>query len=182
VSVRKCDTLEAAATLENPLVLILADDQRPGGNFRALAGMQEESLFLRSALHRHLLPDMYPLGLEESLYAPDVPLLAGGTACFIACPGLKMPQLVEGRFSVSDRLILEKKVELIIQVAVRFDHPDIVLGALGCGVWGCLPQDVAEVMAEVLQRYSGMYRNALVAVLGGNYNTFHNVLADRVES
>jgi hypothetical protein len=129
VCVRRCDTLDAATSLENPLILILADNERPGGNFRALAGMQEESLFLRSALHRHLLPEMYPIGLDEGLYAPDVPLVTGGVASFIACPGLKMPRLIDEKLCTNDRHVLTKKIELIVQVAGQYGHSDLVLGA-----------------------------------------------------
>ena len=176
VTVTKCDTLDAAGRLHNPLILILADDEVPGGNFRALAGMQEESLFLRSALHRHLTPDMYPIGIEEALYAANVPLLAGGCVAFLACPGVKMPPVISNRLLPVDVAVLRKKAELIVQVAAKMGHIDLVLGALGAGVWGCPARHVAEVFREVLHEYHGTYRSATFAILGGNYQFFSDVL------
>jgi hypothetical protein len=142
VSVVNCDTLEAAMWLDNPLILILADEIRPGGNFRACGYMQEESLFLRSALSRYLVDDLYPIRTLEALFARDVPLLYQGPmdkASFIACPGIKLPRLAGGlnRLLDSDAATLRKKIELILQVAIREKHCDLVLGALRTGAWGC---------------------------------------------
>lgn len=176
VELRKRDTLEVAELASNPLVLILADHERPGGNFKALAGMQEESLFLRSALWRHLTSDQYPIAATEALYATAVPLLDGGVLSFVACPGLKLPRLIDNRLSSEDEATLQTKIELILQIAHTHGHDDIVLGALGCGVWGCPPRHVAEVFRDVLERYAGLYATAYFAVLGANFDFFADVL------
>lgn len=43
VIVLKLDTLEAARLYDNPLVLIMADSETPGGCYKALSGQQEEA-------------------------------------------------------------------------------------------------------------------------------------------
>lgn len=160
VRVEKADTLQVALSLPDPdpLVLILADADRPGGCVFAGAGMQEESLFRRTALFSHLPQAMYPIAPDEALYAPDVPVLsyAGREMCrlaFIACPGIKMPSLEAGgtRLHDEDAAKLKDKVRLILQVAADRGHRSVVLGALGCGAWGCPRRHVAEIFKEVLQ-------------------------------
>lgn len=140
IQVAKSDTLEEAAKFKNPLVLIFADAHSPGGCVAAGAGMQEESLFRRSALHKHLVKELYPIEENACIYAPDVPIIDESckTLSFIACPGIKMPSLdkSESRFIANDELLLHKKVELICQVALKHGHKDLVLGALGCGCMG----------------------------------------------
>lgn len=59
VTVKRIDTLAAALQEKKPLVLIFADAYNPGGCVWAGAGMQEESLFRRTALFKHLTTDMY---------------------------------------------------------------------------------------------------------------------------
>ena len=143
--------------------------------------MQEESLFRRSALHKHLLSSMYPIEDDACIYAPDVPVLGSQTTMmmsFIACPGIKMPWLNgNGRFREEDVLRLRKKVELICQVALRNGHSNLVLGALGCGVWGCPPRHVAEIFKETLERYSTDLDKVIFAMLGANLRFFHEVFS-----
>jgi hypothetical protein len=130
VRVLNADALDVALSMRDPLVLILADDIRPGGCIHAGAGMQEESLFRRTALFAYLRSDLYPLGPDEALYARHVPVLltsemtgyqAHGNRriSFIACPGVKMPQLVGDRLSADDEDVLRCKVRLILQVAAE---------------------------------------------------------------
>ena len=68
ISVKKLDTLVAAIGEKNPLVLVFADAHNPGGCVWAGAGMQEESLFRRTALFKHLTRDLYPLQDKEAIY------------------------------------------------------------------------------------------------------------------
>jgi uncharacterized protein (TIGR02452 family) len=186
--VTKQDTLDVALGLDNPLVLILADDERPGGCVLAGAGMQEESLFRRTALFRHLLPGQYPIGPAEALYAPRVPVLLSSEAsgyaplrpgtrmAFVACPGIKMPRLdSRGRMTDEDIDTLRTKIRLVLDVARAHGHTNLVLGALGCGVWGCPARQVADAFADVLQDH-GAGLVAHFAVLGAAFNVFQSSL------
>jgi uncharacterized protein (TIGR02452 family) len=191
----KMDTLDAAMNLglRSPLVLIFADDMTPGGCVSGGAGMQEESLFRRTALCGVLTQDMYPIRADEALYAPSVPVLLrsedGGYApvpgprvlvSFLACPGVKMPHLdAENRLRAHDRGALQAKVELILQTAATFGHRDLVLGALGCGVWGCPPACVASVFKETIQRVASRanFDTICFAVTGSNHAIFASAFA-----
>lgn len=153
VQVVDADALDVALTLEDPCVLILA----------AGAGMQEESLFRRTALFAHLVPAHYPIGDDEALYARAVPVLLSSeadgyrplqvTASFVACPGVRMPHLTaDGRLSREDEARVRRKVRLVLQIARDEGHPSLVLGALGCGVWGCPSRHLAQIFREELHR------------------------------
>lgn len=175
----------------DPLVLILADAETPGGCVQAGGGMQEESLFRRAALSAALPRHLYPIPDNGALYAPAVPVLmrseADGFAAlplphpkrsFLACPGVKMPRLTaDGGMLPDDLRSLRVKVELILQAALTFGHRDIVLGALGCGVWGCPPREVAGVFRQVLQERAPWFRTVRFAILGANHSAFADTLS-----
>jgi uncharacterized protein (TIGR02452 family) len=162
---------------ERPLVLILADAHVPGGCVGAGAGMQEESLFRRSSLHKHLVPSLYPIEEDAAVYCPHVELTDGTYMDFIACPGIKMPKLTDGnRLYPEDEERLRKKLHVIFQTACEGNHDTLVLGALGCGVWGCPPIHVAEIFKGVIAEYNGAFEAVYFAVLGANYNFFSSIL------
>lgn len=195
IKVYKEDVLVVAikkTTLSNPLVLILADDQTPGGCVFAGAGMQEESLFRRTALFAHLHPSLYPIQMDEALYARDVPILLSSEdtnyqplqdaqsvhVSFIACPGIKFPSLVSGnnRLNDTDAQTFKNKIKLILRVAQENGHSEVVFGALGCGVWGCPGKHVAQLFAEVLTDHSGVLQTAHFAILGALADVFKHHL------
>lgn len=80
-----------------------------------------------------------------------------------------------GRLSEEDAALMRRKMELVLQTAFRMGHANVVLGALGCGAYGCPPRDVARLFAEVLERYRGTYSRATFAILGSNFNFFSDV-------
>lgn len=187
VTVMKLDTLEAARRYDNALVLIMADSETPGGCYKALSGQQEESLFYRSGLIRHLLPQHYPIAPTECLVAPNVPVWFGPestayaekvpheTYSFIACPGLKNPQMVNGQMTSDDYELLKIKIDLILLVAHRRHHSNVILSALGCGVFYNSPRQVARAFKDVIVEWKGVFDNIVFAILGGNYNIFDEI-------
>ena len=167
------DVLAVAARVRDhdPLIMILADADTPGGNVMAGAGMQEESLFRRTALFSYLRKDANPIADTEALYARGVPVLCSSssrTHAFIACPGVKMPRVspTVGRMCTADAEVLRRKNRLIVQVAATMGHATLVAGALGCGVWGCPARQVAEIFREVHVEHDGVLEEVHFAVLG----------------
>jgi uncharacterized protein (TIGR02452 family) len=185
VSVKKQDTLVAALDVIalNPLVLVFADAYNPGGCVWAGAGMQEESLFRRTALFRHLTTDLYPLKDDEAIYAPDV-TLSDGACCaesvsFVACAAPKMPPIgPDGRLLPEDEALFRTKIELVFDIAMKHGHRSVVLGAWGCGAFGCPPRHVAEIFGGVIERLpENAFECIVFAVPGGNYNFFEQLHA-----
>jgi hypothetical protein len=48
--------------------------REPGGCVKAGGGMQEESIFRRTSIHRCLLKNLYPIE-DKCLYCPDLPVV-----------------------------------------------------------------------------------------------------------
>lgn len=170
VRVSHADTLDAAramcddgrARLGPPLVLNMADLVRPGGMAAAGGGAQEEELFRRTNLCRHLAPELYPLAEDEAVYSPDVTVFRGGEAAHYA------------PLSPAWRVCL----------AEMHGHDALVLGALGCGAFGCPADHVADIFAARLRafRLDGRRRSLKhveFAVLGkANHAAFQRSFRD----
>lgn len=174
-----------------PLVLNLSDDCFAGGCVNQGSGAQEESLFRRTNYFQTLTDEFYPIEEDEAVYSPEVTVIKTSEATgwqlipevnrpilsFVACPGLKYPEL-EGESDFSDtkidkepRLleedveILKRKIALVIQTAVEYKHDTIIFGALGCGAWRNPPKHVAEIFKYVLDSYDGVVLNYIFAIL-----------------
>lgn len=181
-----------------PLVLNLADDNFAGGCVNQGSGAQEESLFRRTNYFQTLTDDFYPIEEDEAVYSPEVTVIKTSEASgwqlipeeirpilsFVACPGLKYPEL-EGENDFSDtkidkepRLleedveILKRKIALVIQTAVQYKHDTIIFGALGCGAWRNPPKHVAEIFKYVLDSYDGVVLNYVFAILSTKDDNF----------
>lgn len=195
----KGDTLDVTIDLvknegfTKPLVLNMADKRRPGGCVEAGGGMQEESLFRRTNLHSHLIPSLYPLDKEdEALYSRGVcvfrmneennflPFTPVIHVDVVSLPALSMPRTTDGgnRFYKEDAEIFAKKVDVLLGLADRNAHDVIVLGALGCGAFGCPAKHVARIFAERIEAFHerrpthGSPICICFAVLGKNYDVF----------
>jgi len=175
----KEDTIfNSLRSVNNPLVLIFADDITPGGCVDSGNGMQEESIFRTTSIHKHLISDYYPIQINEVLYTPDIEIftmpedynysvLNNVYRSFIACPGIKMSS---EKMQQEEIDVLTNKIRLIFQVAKKYNHKELVLGALGCGVYGCNPKLVAELFKKVINETSGFV--VYFAILGKNYEMF----------
>ena len=174
-----------------PLVLNLSDDNFAGGCVNQGSGAQEESLFRRTNYFQTLTDDFYPIEEDEAVYSPEVTVIKTSEASgwqlipeesrpilsFVACPGLKYPELEgesdlsedqeerEPRLLEEDVEILKRKIALVIQTAVQYKHDTIIFGALGCGAWRNPPKHVAEIFKYVLDSYDGVVLNYVFAIL-----------------
>ncbi len=172
------DLIDIAKTFEKhkPLVVNPSDDSFPGGCVSTGSGAAEESLFRRSNYFRSLTLKYYPIKNDQAVYSPTITVFKEREdnefkVCqpfdldFIACPGIKYPILTnEGKLTQEDIDILEKKIELILQVAQTNNHDVIIMAALGCGAWKNPPHDVAETFKRVLDKYEGVVKAVIFAI------------------
>jgi uncharacterized protein (TIGR02452 family) len=175
IEVHNMDTLDCAFLYNKPLVLNLADDVIPGGWVNVGSSAQEESLFRRANYHLSLVKPLYPILDTQAIYSPSITVLKGSDLepiepfrqfDFIACPGIKYPFLDEDdAFEEEDRTALEIKIELIIQLAITYEHDTIIFGAMGCGAWQNPPKEVAHIFERVLNKYDGCVSNYIFAIL-----------------
>lgn len=183
IVVRNESTLAAARRLHraglDPVALNFASARSPGGGFLRGARAQEESLCRASALYECLEgQEMYarhaalrdPLYTSWLLYSPAVPVFRGDEGAllaepwpcaFITAPAPNGKALAPQRRGELDAAIGER-VDRVLAAAALGGHRGVVLGAWGCGAFGCDPDVVAGRFADAL---AGPYRGAFVEVV-----------------
>ena len=163
----------------NPVVLNMADNCFPGGHVAMGSGAQEEALFRRTNYFQTLNLDtgFYPLVDSELVYSPGVTIIKDADGelldrffglSFIACPAIKKPDLVDGKFSEEDHELFKMKVRNVLNIAYKYGHDSVVLGAMGCGAWQCPQEEVAKIFKNVVGEYEGMFRVITFAILEVN--------------
>lgn len=177
----KDDTLNVALKYNNPLILILADESRPGGTW--ISGMQEETLFRRTELFGYLTPDLYPIKEDELILVQNVGIFSTKEdfntfniicrADFIACPGLK-----NYTGDQSETIIFKNKIRLILNTAIKYNYKNIILGALGTGAFGCNKKDVAICFRDVIKEYHPeTFSNIVFAITGKTCDIFKDIIS-----
>ncbi|MBQ9984107.1 MAG: TIGR02452 family protein [Lachnospiraceae bacterium] len=78
-------------------------------------------------------------------------------------------------------MILRRRVEGVLRVAVQHKIEVLVLGAFGCGGCGNSPQLVATIFKKALEKYQGFFRTVTFSIYdapykGGVYDVFSSVL------
>jgi uncharacterized protein (TIGR02452 family) len=195
VVVAREDTLDAAARLHGGgarvAVLNMADAAAPGGAVACGGGMQEESLFRRTSLWLSLgeprapRRGLYPICDGAAVLSRAVQVwLAGERGAFaplarpfavdvISCPGVKLPPLLPAappRMAAEDADRVAARVRAIGAAAAAAGCDALVLGALGCGAFGCPPHHVAAIFkAEIdTDALPPRVRAVVFAVLGAD--------------
>lgn len=173
-------------------VLNLASDEHPGGGWRyALSKTQEEALCYSSTLFATLKEEWYPWlntgpGSTAGVYSPGVVVfrdtLDGGLVEFaegervvvsvitVAAP--RGPLLAEGEDGrhvfarKSDLDDMREKIRLVYRCAGHNGRTSLVLGAMGCGAYGCPQEVVAREMRTILEdrEFDGWFENVVFAV------------------
>ena len=187
IQIDDLDTIECGLLLKknnyNPLVLNLADPIISCVSNGS--GCNEESILRCTNLCRTLIPfgPLYPIGSNEAILSNKIRILKTSEKSgwklirsdifldFIAACGIQMPKIdytdeKNPKFkSDTDVEILEKKIELILQVAYLNSNDSIILGALGCGAFKSPPKHTAEIFKEVLKKYDGVFKRIHFAIL-----------------
>jgi len=172
-------------------VLNLASDVEPAGGWRyTLSATQEEALCYSSTLYATLKPEYYPWpnageGSVAGIYSPAVVVFKDtiGEECLdlevaermvvavvtVAAP--RQPKLTDDRLGFADESVLEgfrDKVRLVLRIMAADGKTFAVLGAMGCGAYGCPPGLVAREMRGVLEEeeFQGWFEDVVFAVYG----------------
>lgn len=165
------DTLDCAKTMidegvENVCVLNMASIWKYGGGVANGARAQEECLCRRSTLYPMLkeyaerYKGTYPIAGEyDVIYTSNVKVLKDSKYNILTYPysvnvitaaALKKPTLENDSLSEKDKTFLKNKIRQMINVAAFNGNKGLVLGAFGCGAYGCPSKDVASIFKEVL--------------------------------
>lgn len=142
-------------------VLNMASFSNPGGGVTRGSRAQEEDLCRRSTLYEALPQDAYPIPLFGGLYTKSVTVFKNAqsyspssnpfSCSIVSVPALRKPELDKnGRMLEDDIKIIKGKIRAILRIAILGGHYNLVLGAFGCGAYGCNPKDVAQAFRDVL--------------------------------
>jgi uncharacterized protein (TIGR02452 family) len=170
-------------TKSNVLVLNMASEYKAGGGVENGAMAQEEELFRRSNYFASLTQNFYPIKDSEGIYTKNVTILkdvyyqpmSPFNCSFVAIAGLRKPILKNGKYNLVDIDIMSKKIDMIFKLSIINNHKNLVLGALGCGVFANPPEEVAEIFNNCCQKYQNNFDNiyfAIKSVRDNNYDVF----------
>lgn len=199
VLVENIDSFDMARNINNVdskvMVLNLASEVRSGGGVARGTRAQEEDLYRKSNYFEANSQQLYPLQLSEVIYSPLVYIIKDRTykllpmshpvSC-LAVAALKNPKLkkIENDCQIykydEDYQIMERKIDMIFKVAILHGHTNIVLGALGCGVYHNPPLLVAQMFKNSVMKYGRYFKKIGFAILSGaqntNFDIFKNVI------
>jgi len=200
------DSLDTALTLHSRgikdiLVLNMANSRIPGGLYTEGAGAQEEALCRRTTLYHTLFrnPSFYPIPHHGVIYSPDVLVLrkSDDEQCellkseqrwwtsVVSVAAVFQPQWDKagsGFARVEDREEMRERMKMVLRVAVLEGKRNLVLGAMGCGVFRNPPLGVAQLFKEVLtdSEFMGRFMGVWFAILdrgpSRNFQIFSQVL------
>jgi uncharacterized protein (TIGR02452 family) len=190
-------------------VLNLASDREPGGGWRyTLSKTQEEALCYSSTLYATLNPEWYPFpntgpGSCAGIISPNIVVfkdtldrdLIDLTAeqrhivAVITVAAPCYPKLTEDGGDFADPTQLEdlrEKILLVLRLAAAHGATTLVLGAMGCGAYGCPPRAVAWEMKMALERdeFTGWFQAVAFAVYAAgpsgqqNFDVFQEVFKE----
>jgi uncharacterized protein (TIGR02452 family) len=170
-------------------VLNLASNYKPGGGWRrTISKTQEEALCYSSTLYATLKPEWYPwpntgAGSCAGIFSPDIVVFKDTldndcvelpmqqrhvvAVITVAAPCAR-PVTKDGENFVneSDVQDLRDRILLILRLAATNGITNLVLGAMGCGAYGCPPKAVAREMKKALQmdEFRGWFEIVVFAV------------------
>lgn len=212
IEIHNSDAFALARTLKPTVgkigVLNLASDREPGGGWRyTLSATQEEALCYSSTLYPTLTPERYPwpntgTGSCAGFISPDVvvfkdtldnnlvdlPVQQRQVLAVLTIAAPCLPRVTkdgENFLNESDLNDLKEKILLTLRLAARGGLTNLVLGAMGCGAYGCPPRAVAKEMKATLEleEFTGWFETVVFAVYAAgptaqrNLHIFRDVFA-----
>jgi uncharacterized protein (TIGR02452 family) len=179
IEVKNTDSFDAAMDIEgNTLVLNMASNYKPGGGVKSGKTAQEECLFRRSNAFMTHPEDWYPLSSEHVIFSPSVTIIKDSTfkllskndrksVGMIAVSALRKPHLDhKGTYKYeNDHDEMFIKIQSIFLIAIKHGFDNLVLGALGCGVFNNPPRRVAEMFRIMINSHGHYFKKIVFAVL-----------------
>jgi len=190
VQVRNVSSMDAAKEFieqgRHPLILNFANPITPGGGFLNGALAQEETLCRSSGLYATLVDDpMYEyhrgrfdsrMASDWAILSPDVPFFRTDDGSFEVTPWLASvltcaaPQADYAEPGQVDAL-MRRRITRVLSIMNVYGYTDIVLGAWGCGAFGCDPTSIAKIFADTLrQQFYDSFRTVVFAIVDDTMN------------
>lgn len=183
------DSFQAAKRYENPFVMNFANAHKAGGGFMLGANAQEEALCRCSTLYASISSDrageMYcfnntHLSSVESdymLYSPQVCVFRDENCQLLKEPFMAAVMTVAApnrngaAMFATDKKLAEtmmRRIRIMLRIAAKYRHRNLVLGAWGCGAFRNNPRKVAEYFRVILvdEGYGKCFDEVCFAVYG----------------
>ena len=184
-------------------VLNMANQYYPGGGWLVGSQAQEEALCYRTSLSFTLKRRFYPLPNLSGVYSPKVLIIRESPVdghqlldcrvpqdlqviSVVSVAGIRDPYIkddIAGCRSFLypyDRYITAERIRIILRIAIRNRHRQIVLGALGCGAFNNPKEEVAKMFRAIFKEREfsgGWWQDVVFAVLdngkNGNFQIFY---------
>ena len=184
---------------KNMAVLNFASYKNPGGMFLNGSKAQEECLCHESFLYNvlknfqigfydwnnsHKNRSLY---LNRTLYSPNILFERGDekVRCDVitcAAPNRSAAQKYCDVSDYENAMVLDERIEFVLDIAAYNDVDTLILGAWGCGVFGQNPYDVAYGFKEKLETTHHCFDTVVFAVpkgKDGNYEAFANIFSEK---
>lgn len=172
---------------KNIMVLNLASKKKFGGGVANGSMAQEEELFRKTSYGLHYGSNLYPLNLEQFVVTPSVYIIKDEfynrlesenifQVDMIAISALNNPKQINGIMRKPDYYLTFKKIESIFKYALLNGNENLVLGALGCGVFRNPPLQIIEIFNTCIKKYNGFFNNIFFSVKSindSNYELFN---------
>jgi len=152
--IEDCLQVASKSVAEKPAVLIYASHKRFGGGYKNHSKAQEEWCFNRTTLPQYdgnhpVVNNFYPLAHTDAdgFILPATIKQSQREAFFIFVPA---PVWKLKRDPRKDReAVLRARAALIFKLAQQEGVDHLILGGWGCGVFGCPPELVANILKEL---------------------------------
>jgi len=161
----------------------------PGGGVERGCSAQEEDLFRQSNYFENIDKKLYePHGLEfdKGIYTPEVRVVKDNQSNLLeksfvvsclAVAALHKPKLnTDGTYKrFVDEKMMQKKIDMIFKVAYKHNHKNLVLGALGCGVFENPPEIISKMFKKSIEKYGHHFEEIGFAVLSKGPNKNYDI-------
>lgn len=180
-------------------VLNFASYKNPGGKFMEGSAAQEESLCHASTLYNVLRSPVFNeyyaynrthlnngLYLNRSIYSPDIiffgsdgngPYLDQKNADVITCAAPNVRQFCRTAdcFNPDNRNIVDETIyercRYVLTIAEHHGVDNLILGAFGCGVFGCDPRVVSRMFKKAIRDCPVNFKQIIFAIPNNGHSS-----------
>lgn len=171
---------------EDVLCLNFASAKNAGGGFLSGAQAQEESIARATGLYNcQLKAENYYKSnrkikscfyTDHMIYSPAVPIFKTEsgqnldelkTMAIITAPAVNTGVVKhrEPHRILEIEMVMKRRIEKVLTIALAHGHSTLVLGAWGCGVFQNDPDDIAVYFKEIIeQKFNGSFKEIVFAI------------------
>jgi len=164
------------------LLLNMSSDSQPGGGVERGATAQEEFLCRTSNLYNclpkksqrlHYLEELEAIYNDQVIFKKDANYqpIKPHTVAVISMAALKRPRLP---LSDHHKQIYLQKMKLLLDIAAKHKHYDLILSAWGCGAYKNPPETIARLFKQAFEEHVIKF-NVIFLINDNNYDIFSEV-------